>query len=147
MARRLGWLATVILGALLAFGGLVSREIGPRPLVSIVVFFAGLGLLSIALMRFWPDLRGNRAALVGLSVVALWAALRFIAPPLLGWPTVTCSPEPPPTAGCNLSVNNPGIVWFLLPMTEVTINGYGQCEGTVVHRYLGGAESTTTWIC
>lgn len=83
------------------------------------------------------------------ALIIAWVAVRFAAPALLGWPVVTCRPEATPPAQCPDSVNEATSppLWFLLPMTEVSIDGYGECQSTVRIRYLGGFETTTHWIC
>lgn len=87
--------------------------------------------------------RRGVAAILGLVVVA-WVALRWVAPTVLGWPQVDCGPT---ECGNWEAVWSGAPIDALLPITNVTIEGVGECQTTALFRYFGGFERTIEWIC
>jgi hypothetical protein len=114
--------------------------------IFLIPFAVGLGLMATALHLAWPVIRRRRGAQIGLGLVVAvliaWAAVRFVVPPMLGWPAVSCGPGTT-RADC-LFWEDHLRAWttidLFLPVTEVTIYGYGTCDAVSRISYLGGLE-------
>jgi hypothetical protein len=145
-----GWLGAVLIAGLLgyfAFWILMSEwPSGFIDVVGVINLVAAVGLVGTAFIRFWPAIQRRRVAQIGLGLVVavliVWAAVRFVVPPMLGWPAVTCGPGTT-RADCLFwedHLRNWTTIDLFLPVTEVTIYAYGTCDAVSRIRYLGGFE-------
>lgn len=149
-----GWLGAVPMAGLLAYSGFWILLGGHGPVVGVINLAAAVGLVVTALIRFSPEIRRRRATQIGLGLVVAglvaWAAVRFVAPPLLGWPAVTCGPGTTradcPAWESAVRFDYFGYMTDLLPATEVTIDNYGTCDEVARIRYLDGSERTIPFL-
>jgi hypothetical protein len=136
-----------------AFAGAPST-IYVTPLTYVIPFGVGLGLMATALRLAWPVIRRHWVAQIGfglvVAVLIAWAAVRFVVPPMLGWPAVSCGPGTT-QADClgwetEFRFGYFGFPTDLFPATEVTITNYQTCDEVARIRYLDGSERTLHYI-